>query len=447
MKLAIVGGGGFRVPLIYGALLRRRSTLAFDELVLHDVDEDRLARISLVLEGQAAEHGDRLPFRATGDLDDAIEGADFVFSAIRVGRLDARTVDESVPLHHGVLGQETTGPGGIGFALRTIPVMLELAETMARRAPAAWLVNFTNPAGMVTEALQTVLGDRAIGICDSPSALCRRVAAALGRRPEELWFDYFSLNHLGWLRGVRDRTGDLMPGLLADDQALDSLEEGRLFGAEWLRSIGLIPNEYLYYYDYAADTVDAIRRSPQPRGAYLLEQQAAFYDAARESPQQALQTWRASKDERDRSYMAEARSAAGVNGAHAQEAGIGGYEGEAMAVVDAITNNTGTVLIVNAANRSALPFLDARAVVEVPCVVGAAGAQPIAVGPVPDHARALIETIKAVERATIEAATTGSTALAVKALALHPLVPSVNAAREIFSGYRERLPDLEERFA
>jgi 6-phospho-beta-glucosidase len=444
VKLAIVGGGGFRVPLIYGALLGRDAALRFDEVVLHDVDAARLERIGLVLEGQAVEHGHRLPFRATTDLDDAIEGADFVFSAIRVGRLDGRAIDEAVPLGHGVLGQETTGPGGIGFALRTIPVMLELAETIARRAPQAWLVNFTNPAGMVTEAVRQVLGDRAIGVCDTPAMLCRRVAAALGRPTDALWFDYFGLNHLGWLRAVRDGSGDLLPGLLADDDALASFEEGRLFGAEWLRSLGMIPNEYLYYFYFAADTVAAIRRSAKPRGAYLLEQQAAFYEAGSQPPADALRTWRAAKHERDRTYMAEARDAAGLNGAQAEG---GGYEGEALAVVDAIAGDARTVRILNTANRSALPFLDADAVVEVPCVVGAAGAQPVAAGDVPFHARALIETIKAVERATIEAAVTGSAELAVKALALHPLVPSVNAARDIFAGYCERLPVLEERFA
>ena len=440
MKLAIIGGGGFRVPLVYGALLERRP---FDEIVLHDVDPERLDRIAGVLEGQAAEHGDRVPFRTTTDLDDAIDGADFVFVAIRVGGLEGRTVDEGVPLGHGVLGQETTGPGGICFALRTIPAMLDLAERVARRAPDAWLVNFTNPAGMVTEALQQVLADRAIGICDTPSALCRRVAAALGSPPDPLWFDYFGLNHLGWLKGVRDGSGERLPELLADDAALDALEEGRLFGAEWLRSLGMVPNEYLYYFYFAAETVEAL--GSRPRGAFLLEQQAGFYAARPETPEQALALWRATKDERDRTYMAEARN--GDEGHAHAEGDPGGYEAEALAVVEAISADQGAVRILNVANRSALGFLDERAVVEVPCLVGAAGARPLAVGPVPDHARALVESVKAVERVTIEAALTGSTALAVKALALHPLVPSVEAARAIFAGYRERLPALEERFA
>jgi 6-phospho-beta-glucosidase len=443
VKLTIVGGGGFRVPLVYGALLAKRERLPFDEVVLHDLEEGRMERMATVLHGLAQERGEELPFRATTDLDDAVEGADFVFSAIRVGRLEGRVVDESVPLSIGVLGQETTGPGGICFALRTIPAMVHLAETIAEKAPQAWLINFTNPAGMVTEAAQQVLGDRVVGICDSPSGLCRRVARALGLRPEQMWFDYFGLNHLGWLKGAHDAERDRLPELLADDTKLAGFEEGRLFGGDWLRALGMIPNEYLYYFyeDAVAHMGDS------PRGAYLLESQAAFYAQNGQDPAQALQAWRATRAERDRTYMAAERLAAGVEADHDDGGDGGGYEGEAMAVVEAIANNTRAIMILNTANRSALPFLDERAVVEVPSIVGRTGPVPVAVGPVPAHAQALVTTIKDVERTTIEAARHDSPELAVRALALHPLVPSVTAARKIFDGYRSRLPELAERFA
>jgi 6-phospho-beta-glucosidase len=446
MKLTIVGGGGFRVPLVYGALLANAELLQLDDVVLHDIDATRLERIAAVLDGLAAEHGDRLPFRTTTDLDDAVEGADFVFCAIRVGQLEGRVVDETVPLGLGVLGQETTGPGGICFALRTIPAMAELAEAIAARAPRAWLINFTNPAGMVTEAVQPILGGRAVGVCDSPSGLCRRVASALGRDRDDLWFDYFGLNHLGWLNGVRDRDGELLETLLADDAALASFEEGRLFGADWLRAIGMIPNEYLYYFYYASDTVNAIAESPRSRGAFLLEQQRAFYARNGDDKAAALAAWRATRHDRERTYMAEARSAAEVEGDHVHSEG-GGYEAEAMAVLEAMALNTQAVLILNTANRTSLPFLDAEAVVEVPAVVGRAGAVPLATGAVPAHARALVEAMKDVERTTIAAALTRSPQLAVKALALHPLVPSVSVAQKIFDGYRARLPELAEAFA
>ena len=447
MKLTIVGGGGFRVPLVYGALLAKRDTLPFDEVVLHDLDAGRMERMAGVLRGLAGERGAELPFRVTTDLDDAVEGADFVFSAIRVGRLEGRVVDESVPLARGVLGQETTGPGGICFALRTIPAMLRLAETVAERAPGAWVINFTNPAGMVTEALQQVLGDRVVGICDSPSGLCRRVARAVGRAPAEMWFDYFGLNHLGWLRAAHDADRDRLPELLADDERLATFEEGRLFGADWLRALGMIPNEYLYYFYFHADAVESIRKAGLPRGAALLESQAAFYAQNGQEPTAALGAWRATRAERDRTYMAAERLAAGVEADHDDGGDGGGYEGEAMAVVEAIANNTRAVMILNAANRSALPFLDERAVVEVPCIVGRTGPVPAAIGGVPAHAQALMTAIKDVERTTIEAARTGSAELAVRALALHPLVPSVQTARDIFAGYREQLPELEARFA
>jgi 6-phospho-beta-glucosidase len=446
MKLTIVGGGGFRVPLVYGALLEKTARLSLDEVVLHDIEGARLERVATVLEGLAAEHGERLPFRTTTDLADAIEGADFVFCAIRVGQLEGRVVDEGVPLGLGVLGQETTGPGGICFALRTIPAMVALAQVIAERAPQAWLINFTNPAGMVTEAVQQVLGERAVGICDSPSGLCRRVAAALGREPADLWFDYFGLNHLGWLKGVRDAGGERLPGLLEDDARLAGFEEGRLFGGEWLRSLGMIPNEYLYYFYYSSDTVEAIRESPASRGVFLLEQQRRFYAQDGQRPAEALASWRATRHDRERSYMAEARSAAGDGSEHDIEANSG-YESEAMAVLEAIALNTRAVLILNTANRSGLPVLDARAVVEVPAVVGRAGPVPLAVGEVPAHAGALVALMKEVERTTIDAALTGSRELAVKALALHPLVPSVTTARAIFDGYAERLPALKEAFA
>jgi 6-phospho-beta-glucosidase len=447
VKIAVLGGGGFRVPMVYGALLARSKRLGVEEVALYDVDDSRLAQIRSVLEGLEQEREARLAFTPTTQVDEALEGADFVFCAIRVGNLEGRVVDERVPLDEGVVGQETTGPGGLCFALRTVPVMVDLARRVAQRAPQAWFINFTNPAGLVTEAIRHELGDRAVGICDSPAGLCRRVAAALGRRPEDLWFDYFGLNHLGWLRGVHDGDRDLLPGLLADDALLASFEEGRLFGGEWLRTLGMIPNEYLFFYYFAADTVGALRSGLHSRAEFLLRQQAAFYGENSRTPAAALEAWRTVRREREQTYFAEAHTAAGISTQVEDWEDVGGYEGEALAVVEAIALNERRVLILNTANRSSMPFLDADAVVEVPCVVGSTGAQPIAVGDVPGHARALIDSIKEVERLTIEAALTRSSELAVKALALHPLVPSVNTARRIFDAYAGQQADLAELFS
>jgi len=327
MKIAVLGGGGFRVPMVYGALLARAERLGIEQVALYDLEEGRLAQIAPVLEGLERERGTRLAFSSTTRLDDALDGADFVFCAIRVGNLEGRVVDERVPLLEGVVGQETTGPGGLCFALRTVPVMVDVARRVAERAPQAWFVNFTNPAGLVTEAIRAELGDRAVGICDSPAGLCRRVAAALGRRPEELWFDYFGLNHLGWLRGVYDGERDLLPGLLADDELLSSFEEGRLFGGEWLRSLGMIPNEYLFFYYFASDTVRALRSALQSRAEFLLRQQSAFYGENGRTPEAALEAWRATRREREETYFAEVHAAAGISAPDDDWEDVGGYEG------------------------------------------------------------------------------------------------------------------------
>jgi 6-phospho-beta-glucosidase len=447
VKVTIIGGGGFRTPLVYEALLR--SSLQFDEFVLHDRDPARLERMGSILSSLAAEQQGSLPFRLTTSLDDAVEGAGSVLCAVRVGGLEGRRIDEEVPLAHGVVGQETTGPGGLAFALRTVPVVRQIAETVAARAPDAWFVNFTNPAGLVTEAAQMVLGDRAVGVCDAPPDLCRRVARALGRPYDSLWFDYVGLNHLGWLRRVLDRGHDVLPALLADDARVESFEEGSLFGADWLRSLGMVPNEYLYYYYANREVVETMRKGPV-RAAALIEQQRAFEDAATGSePGAALAAWRATRRVREGTYMREAWEGredelAAVEAARLATAGDGGYAAVALAMLEGLAGGTPRVLILNVANRGALSSLDDAAVVEVPALVSASGIAPFACGALPAAVNGLVQQVKTVERMIIQAALTGSRDLALRAFALHPLVPSHETARQILAEYRERQPLLRE---
>ena len=202
MRLTILGGGGFRVPLVHRALLADRRRTGITELVLHDVDTARLDAIGRVLTAQSRDVPDAPALTVTTDLDEAVTGADFVFCAIRVGGLRGRVADERVALAAGVLGQETVGAGGIAYGLRTVPEARRIAERIALLAPGAWTINFTNPAGLVTEAMAAVLGDRVIGICDSPSGLVDRVVRAIGADPASVRVDYAGLNHLGWLYGV-----------------------------------------------------------------------------------------------------------------------------------------------------------------------------------------------------------------------------------------------------
>lgn len=428
MRLTILGGGGFRVPLVHRALL---TDGAVTSLVLHDLDERRLAAIGKVLAEQAADVPNPPEVTVTTDLREALAGADFVFSAIRVGGLRGRAVDERIAVEEGVIGQETVGAGGIAYGLRTVPVALGIARTVAEVAPKAWVINFTNPAGMVTEAMAEHLGDRVIGICDSPAGLGKRVMKALG--VERAFLDYAGLNHLGWLRAVVVDGEDVLPRLLADDARLESFEEGKLFGAPWLRALGAIPNEYLHFYYFAREAVHA----GQGRGAFLLEQQQRFYDGGG-----SLASWERTRLEREATYMAENRESAGAGERAADDLDGGGYERIALSLMRAIAADERSTQILNVRSRGALPGVDAEAVVELPCVVGANGARPLATAPLPGHALALVTAVKAVERAVIEAARTGSRDAALRAFAGHPLVDSVTVAGRLLDRYVEEHPEL-----
>ncbi|MFI9803419.1 6-phospho-beta-glucosidase [Streptomyces sp. NPDC052301] len=441
MKLTILGGGGFRVPLVYGALLTDRADGRVTEVVLQDLDDRRLYAVTRVLAEQAAGIPDAPTVTATTDLDEALHGADFVFSAIRVGGLAGRADDERVALEQGVLGQETVGAGGIAYGLRTVPVAVDIARRVARLAPDAWVINFTNPAGLVTEAMSRHLGDRVIGICDSPVGLGRRIARVLGADPGEAFVDYVGLNHLGWVRGLRVAGRDELPRLLADPVLLGSFEEGRLFGTDWLQSLGAIPNEYLHYYYFNREAVRAYQEAEKTRGAFLREQQALFYEEACRTDVSALDVWDRTRAEREATYMAENRETAGAGEREADDLS-GGYEKVALALMRAIARDERATLILNVRNRSTLAALDADAVIEVPCLVDANGAHPFAVDPLPGHASGLVCAVKAVEREVLSAAGSGSRAAAVKAFALHPLVDSVNVARRLLEGYTSVHPGL-----
>ncbi|GAA4213847.1 6-phospho-beta-glucosidase [Actinocatenispora rupis] len=439
MKLAILGGGGFRVPYVYRALLRDTGSPRVDDVWLYDTDPVRLDAMVTILAQLADGVPDAPRVTASGDLSATVAGSDFVFAAIRVGGTEGRTADERVALDLGVLGQETTGPGGIAYGLRTIPVMLDVARTVRELAPEAYVINFTNPAGMITEAMQSVLGERVLGICDTPSGLGRRVAGALGVDPDRVQLDYVGLNHLGWLRRVVADGVDLLPRLLADDTALAGLEEADVFGTDWLRALGCVPNEYLYYYYRNRDAVRAIVDSGETRGEFLVRQQREFYATVRRSDDPAGY-WQRTIDARSAAYMAEARQGA----AHAEDSDPAhhGYAAVALDVMAAISRNRRATMILNVRNGSTVPALPPDAVVEVPALVDANGVHPLATAGPDLHQAGLMQQVKAVERATIEAATTGSRAAALRAFALHPLVDSLQIARRLVDGYAARIPEI-----
>ena len=450
MKLTILGGGGFRTPFVWQALLRDQGFPRITTVTLQDTSEARLAGMRAVLEQLSEGFVDPPRLQTTTDLDRALEGSDFVFAAVRVGGLEGRCADERVALDLGVLGQETTGPGGLAYALRTVPFMLDVAERVKRLAPDAYFLNFTNPAGIITEALQGVLGDKALGICDTPSGLGRRVALLLGHDPDHARLDYVGLNHLGWLRRVEVGGRDVLPDLLGDDGLLAQLEEQHVFGAPWLKAFGAVPNEYLYYWYRNAEAVARIRESTMTRGEFLLKTQGEFFEALPHAGSGAAKLWRDTVLDRSASYMAEAKG--GEQGAPENpeppetDPSQQGYAGVALAVMAAISRDEPSTAILNVRNGSTIAGLPADAVVEVPVAVDGSGVRPFATSAPDLHQLGLMQQVKAVERHVIAAAVHGDRSEALLAFATHPLVRSTDVAEKLLAGYVERIPEVAAVF-
>ena len=445
MRLAILGGGGFRTPLVYEAVAQEVTGMHVDEVVLFDVDSTRLRVIERITAEMAAQIGDgATSVRVTNDLTDAVRGADFVFSAIRVGGTAARTVDERVALNLGLLGQETIGPGGLAYALRTIPVMRRIAETIAREAPNAWVINFTNPAGIVTEAMQQVLGHRVVGICDTPIGLVRRVARAFGKDVSDVEYDYLGLNHLGWLREVRIGGDDLLPTLLADDALIEGIEEARIVGIDYVRQMAALPNEYLYYYLHTDDAIRRILDAGQTRGEFLQTQQREFYDAASaECCESPLKVWRDALHTREATYMAEGRD----EERREEDIAGGGYQEVALRLMTAIATNTSEKMILNVANGAGS---DGRIVAELPddltievgCVVDGDGVHPKHVAAPSLEQLGRMSRLRGAERCILESAVTGDVGAAWEGFAIHPLVDSPTKGQQLLDGYLEHSADI-----
>jgi 6-phospho-beta-glucosidase len=468
----IAGGGGFRVPLVYRALSSGAFAGLVSELVLFDVDPARLSAVTAVLRAMPESDGGvahgtdkraRPPaVRTTTSLPEALAGTDLVFAAIRPGGTAGRINDERVAQDLGLLGQETTGAGGISYALRTIPEMLQLARQMRELCPDAWLINFTNPAGMVTEALLPVLGRKVIGICDSAGGLVHRAARAAGMTLPDGRLDgvgYYGLNHLGWLYRLESDGRDLLPGLLSDPAALGTFEEGRLFPQPFLAELGALPNEYLTYYSQRDSAAAAMRAMALTRGESIHHQQAELYPRLASAGADAYTLWDAARRSREEGYLAEART----HGEQRDEDDLagGGYERVALAVMRALAGAGDAQLILNTPTtlpsdpdgatapggtppEPAIPGLPADAVVEVPCTVTPDGAVPLPQSAPGAEQLTLLRRVKEVERLTVRAATYGDRAAAVDAFSRHPLVDSPALGATLLAGYEHAFPALPE---
>ncbi|KLV02245.1 diacetylchitobiose-6-phosphate hydrolase [Photobacterium aquae] len=416
LKLAIIGGGSSYTPELVEGIINRIERLPVREIHFVDVESGRekMAIIEALTRRMIARAGVEIDIKASFDRRAAITGADFVLTQFRVGGLQARANDERIPLKYGVIGQETTGPGGFAKALRTIPVILDICRDIEELAPDAWLLNFTNPAGLVTEAVNKFTKVKAIGLCNVPVSMRMMIAEMMECTPEELSLECAGLNHLLWAHRA------WIDGKDVTDEVLQKVGDGATYtmkniseepwDPEFLKALGAIPCPYHRYF-YQTDAMLAEEKA-------AAESQGTRAEQVMETEQSLFELY---KDESLATKPTELESRGGAY-----------YSDASLNLIDSIYNDLKSLHVVNVANNGAIPNLPDDAVIECSAVVGGWGARPLAVGTLPVAISGLVAQVKAYEQLTVEAAVHGDYDKGLMALACNPLVPDISKAKLIF---------------
>lgn len=400
MKFAILGAGSSYTPELVEGLAAATGDLPVHEIAFQDIDEERLDVMTSFCRRFVDHLGFDVKITPTLDRREAIDGAKFIDVQIRVGGNSQRILDEKIPLKYGIVGQETTGPGGMLKAFRTIPIMLEIARDIEQYSPEAWIINYTNPAGLVTEAVTKYTSAKIAGLCSGGLFPQWRVAQALQVAEESVRYSYVGLNHLNFAYNIT------VNGRPITDDEFDRVSEVAAYGAldpAFLRMLRLIPSPYLQYFFNTSKKMQELYDSPLSRAeeVRILEQEVfeAYRDPSCDTKPAAL-----------------------------AKRGGGGYSEIALNVMKAIHTNQEKIIIVNIPNEGAINFLPADAVVEIPCIVSSAGIAGLNVPDVPQTVWGIIAAVKNYEQLAVEAAVTGSRELALMALMAHPLVQDYEIA-------------------
>ncbi|MEU0477998.1 6-phospho-beta-glucosidase [Streptosporangium sp. NPDC006013] len=402
MKLAVVGGGSTYTPELIDGFARLRDELPLTEIALVDPDVRRLEPVSGMARRMLARAGHPATVVATTSVEEGVAGAGAVLLQLRVGGQAARDVDETLPLECGCVGQETTGAGGLAKALRTVPVVLDIAEKVAKHAPDAWIVDFTNPVGIVTRALLEA-GHRAIGLCNVAIGFQRRFAANLGVAPERISLGHVGLNHLTWERAVHLDGVDVLPRLLESHGAEIAEDVG--LSAALIRHLGVVPSYYLRYF-YEHDLVVAEQRTGPSRAAEVSAMETALLEMYTDP---AVDTKPELLEKRGGAFYSEA----------------------AVALIASLVGDRGDTQVVNLRNDGTLPFLPDEAVIEVPATITAAGATALPVDPVEPLFAGLIAHVTAYETLALAAALHGGEDRVADALLAHPLIGQAALSKEL----------------
>jgi len=411
VKVAVVGGGSTYTPELIEGFHTRRDRLPVDELVLQDIDDERLEVVGGLARRILEKHGWPGTLVVTKDRARALDGASYVIVQLRVGGQAARLVDETLPLEFGCIGQETTGPGGFAKALRTVPVVLDIAEETERRAArGAWLVDFTNPVGIVMQALLDH-GHRAIGLCNSAMGFQRRFAQMLEASPDRVLLDHVGLNHLTWERQVKLDGKDVLPELIAKHADRIGADIG--IPGDLVRLLKAVPSYYLRYF-YLTDEVlrEQVSGSKRSRAEEVMEIERGLLEMYRDP------------------HLTEKPALLEKRG--------GAYYSEAAAqLIASLHADTRDEQVVDIRNDGALPDLPDDAVVEIPAAIGADGAKAERLAPLAPEMLGLVQQLKAYERLTVKAAVDGDREAALKALLANPLIAQYKIARPLLDALLE----------
>jgi 6-phospho-beta-glucosidase len=426
-KISVIGGGSVRTPLLIHGLLQAQAVLQISELRLFDIDFARAELMASLGHEIAKGLGADSRIYAAKSIESAVEGCDFVLSSLRVGGMAARARDERIAIDEGLAGQETTGPGGVAMALRTVPVALEHARIIERLAPNAWLVNLTNPAGLITQALDQHTKLKVVGICDTPAELLHRIAEVLDESSSEVQCDYAGLNHLGWIRRVVVRGEDVTAKLLGNEELLRKLYHTELFDPLLIRTLKLIPSEYLFFYYSQRKAYRNQLSAGASRGEELVRMNSSLFSQLQsETPKQALATYRQYLMQRNASYLQlEAKAGTAFREVKDEPDPFDaptGYHKIAVDVLSGLSSEKPRTVVVNVRNEGSIEDLLPEDVVEVPTEVSAKGLKAARVGRLPESVRGLVLAVKAYERSAIRAAIEKSWPVAQLAMLEYPII-------------------------
>ena len=448
MKLTVLGGGGVRSPFLAKSIISGADKIGITHVVFMDNNETKLKVFGKIAQKVAALINPQIKFEITSDALAAISGADFVITTLRVGEDPSRVIDERVALNLGVLGQETTGAGGFAMALRSVPALLEYCEMVKQHAkPNAPIFNFTNPSGIVTQALHDAGYNNVFGICDAPSGFTRQLQNLYGVQDNQISLRCYGLNHLSWFDQVKINGNDVTTDLI-NDPRLYQKTEMKLFEPELAKlSKNLLLNEYLYFYYYREKALQSILNAKQTRGESVLAINSATLEKLLtididNNMEQAFHIFMDAYLTRENSYMTmEAKTERAITrktptlAEFIAEPDDGGYAGVALRFINAVATGQEIEMVLSIPNNGAIDGLLDTDIVEISCIIDKNGAHPIKIGNVPEMQMNLIRNLKFYERSVVKAILTKNKDLAVIGLMGHPLVNSYSIATQLVDNY------------